>query len=210
MALLRTASLSLAVTGAVALGVWQWGPAGWTTTSQSQTAPGMVPLSGTQSLQSDVAAVDKEITSHPDNARAWAQKGGLLFEARDFGNAIAPLEKAVAMNPKDAESWSLLGEAYFQRDGKDVAVPAPAQQAFAKALALNPKDYRARYFKALDRYFAGDKSGATMDWMAMLSEVPAGSEADHALRAALTKSSHEAGLDITQKLAEAAAKQPQP
>ena len=59
-------------------------------------------------------------------------------------------------------------------------MPAKAREAFAKAIALDPKDARARYFQAVDKDIGGDHRGAIDDWLALLAETPAGApwEAD--------------------------------
>src|SRR3546814_16145125 len=59
-------------------------------------------------------------------------------------------------------------------------MPAAASEAFDKAIALDAKDPRARYFLAVRKDIGGDHQGAIDDWFALLSDTPRGApwEAD--------------------------------
>ena len=59
-------------------------------------------------------------------------------------------------------------------------MPPAAAEAFDKAIALNPKDPRARYFMAVKKDIAGDHKGAIDEWFALLADTPQGApwEAD--------------------------------
>src|SRR3546814_10904696 len=59
-------------------------------------------------------------------------------------------------------------------------MPAAASEAFDKAIALDAKDPRARYFLAVRKDIGGDHRGAIDDWFALLADTPRGApwEAD--------------------------------
>src|SRR3546814_18677238 len=59
-------------------------------------------------------------------------------------------------------------------------MPAAASEAFDKAIALDAKDPRARYFLAVRKDIGGDHQGAIADWFALLSDTTRGApwEAD--------------------------------
>ena len=67
-------------------------------------------------------------------------------------------------------------------------LPAPAAEAFRKALALDPRDARARFYFAMEKDLKGQHDEAVGDWLELLRDVPAGSDADEAVRAALAAS----------------------
>lgn len=81
-------------------------------------------------------------------------------------------------NARGAEYWSSLGEARVMAGPGDV--PADAKQAFEKAVAIDPRDPRARYFLGVAKDIAGDHKGAIDDWLALVADTPAGApwEAD--------------------------------
>ena len=53
-------------------------------------------------------------------------------------------------------------------------MPKQAAEAFDKAIALDAKDPRARYFVAVRKDLAGDHQGAVNDWLALLKDTPKG------------------------------------
>jgi Flp pilus assembly protein TadD len=65
----------------------------------------------------------------PDNADIVALRGG------DWARARAIWKQAVLDAPDNAAAWNNLGVAYEQ-----ALMPNEAQQAYARALALKPKD----------------------------------------------------------------------
>jgi cytochrome c-type biogenesis protein CcmH len=134
-------------------------------TNAATALPGSQPSSPTNANPSDPAAL---------------QALGLeRYGAEDFAGAAAAYEKAVALNPKNALLWSALGEARVMASPRD-PLPAPALAAFRKAIELDAKDPRARYFLAVKRDLDGDHKGAIADWLALLKDTPLGApwEAD--------------------------------
>lgn len=126
-----------------------------------------------------LAALEARTKSDPDDAEAWTALGAARFDMSDFAGAAAAYDKAVALSPDSAGLWSALGEARVMASKRD-PMPAPALEAFEKAIALNPKDPRARYFMAVKRDIGGDHKGAIDDWFALLGDTPQGApwEAD--------------------------------
>lgn len=88
--------------------------------------------------------------------------------------SIHNLRKVAKMAPDQPEVWGTLGEALTaaQNDG---SVPAEAVQAFNKAIALDPKALKPRFFLAKARIDGGDKAGGLADWRTLLAEQQPGS-----------------------------------
>jgi cytochrome c-type biogenesis protein CcmH len=89
-------------------------------------------------------------------------------------------------------------------------MPAAAAAAFEKALALDAKDARARYFLAVKRDLSGDHEGAVADWLALLADSPA----DAPWRSDLVRTIEQVGkinkVDVAPRIAAAQAKAPAP
>ncbi|MDE1148834.1 MAG: tetratricopeptide repeat protein [Azospirillaceae bacterium] len=77
----------------------------------------------------------------------------------------------------------------------DGVVGPEAKAALAKALALNPKEPRARYYDGLATRQAGDLKGAVSRWAALLAESPADASWVPFLRGQLGEAASEAGMD---------------
>ena len=138
------------------------------------------PASETAAAPSDqLAALETRAQREPNSADAWTALGAAKFDLGDFAGAIAAYDKAVALSPESAGLWSALGEARVMASDSD-PMPAAASQAFDKAIALDARDPRARYFLAVRKDIGGDHQGAIDDWFALLADTPRGApwEAD--------------------------------
>ena len=138
------------------------------------------PASETAAAPSDqLAALETRAQREPNSADAWTALGAAKFDLGDFAGAIAAYDKAVALSPESAGLWSALGEARVMASDSD-PMPAAASQAFDKAIALDARDPRARYFLAVRKDIGGDRQGAIDDWFALLADTPRGApwEAD--------------------------------
>ncbi|MBC2651079.1 tetratricopeptide repeat protein [Novosphingobium flavum] len=147
--------------------------------------------------------------TQPDDAAAWRDLGNAQLKARKFRDAERSYAKAVALDPGRSETWSALGEARIQFEGSDgLRLPAGAAEAFRKALALNPRDPRARFYFAMEKDFTGQHDAAIGEWLQLLREVPAGSDADESIRAAITASVSRNQKLIARAMQRAIAEQP--
>lgn len=145
----------------------------------------------------------------PADADRWARLGNAYLRRRAFAQAIDAYRKTLALDPKRAETWSAIGEAYIQSErATSAAMPPDAADAFAHALTLDPANLRARFYKTMERDFAGEHDRAVGEWLAMLREAPMGSDADQAIRAALGASINRNLASIKAEMARATQAQP--
>ena len=152
-----------------------------------------------------IADLERQTQAHPQDAAAWQALGQGYFDGGRFADAAGAYGKAAALAPTVAEVWSALGEARVMASKND-PMPKEAADAFAKALALNPKDPRARYFSAVKRDLGGDHEGAIADWLALLSETPPGAPWESDLRRTIEQVGKIHKIDVASRLA--AVKQP--
>jgi cytochrome c-type biogenesis protein CcmH len=65
---------------------------------------------------------------------------------------------------------------------KSDPLPADAARDFRRAVAIDPRDPRARYFLAVEKDLAGDHAGAIDDWLHLLADTPQGAPWESDLR----------------------------
>lgn len=147
-----------------------------------------------------LAALEDRTKREPQNAEAWTMLGAARFDMGDFAAAAAAYEKAVALSPRSAAIWSALGEARVMASERD-PMPPPAREAFDKAIALDAKDPRARYFMAVKKDIAGDHQGAIDDWFALLADTPQGAPWEADLRRTIEQVGAIHKIDVAPRLA---------
>lgn len=143
----------------------------------------------------------------PNDAGAWQKLGFAQFDAGNFADAVTAYARAVAISPRNAVLWSSLGEARVMASQNDPMPPA-ALEAFRKAVALDPKDPRGRYFLAVQKDLKGDHQGAIGDWLALLKDTPAGAPWDNDLQRTIEQVGKINKIDVSSRLAAATADRP--
>lgn len=147
-----------------------------------------------------LAALEARTKSEPNSAEAWTALGAARFDLGDFAGAAAAYEKATALSPESAGLWSALGEARVMGSDSD-PMPAAALAAFDKAIALDAKDPRARYFLAVKKDIGGDHQGAINDWFALLADTPQGAPWEADLRRTIEQVGAIHKIDVASRLA---------
>ncbi|OYY91995.1 MAG: hypothetical protein B7Y45_00435 [Sphingomonas sp. 28-66-16] len=145
----------------------------------------------------------------PGDSRAWQALGEAEFAQGAFGDAAAAFDRATRLSPDRAVLWSALGEALVMANPRD-PMPAPALVAFRKALSIDPKDPRSRYFAAVARDLKGDHRGAIDDWFALLDDTPADAPWDNDLRRTIMQVARINKIDIAARMAAARPATPHP
>ncbi|HET6523065.1 tetratricopeptide repeat protein [Sphingopyxis sp.] len=169
----------------------------WRDSAPSVTGP----ASESPAAPSDqLAELEARTQREPGSADAWTALGAAKFDLSDFAGAIAAYEKAVALSPESAGLWSALGEARVMASDSD-PMPLAASQAFEKAIALDAKDPRARYFLAVKKDIGGDHKGAIEDWFALLADTPQGAPWEADLRRTIEQVGQIHQIDVAARLA---------
>ncbi|MBK6412169.1 hypothetical protein [Sphingopyxis sp.] len=162
---------------------------------------GAIPAAQNAAGPSDqLAALEARTKSEPNSAEAWTALGAARFDLSNFAGAAAAYEKATVLSPESAGLWSALGEARVMGSDSD-PMPAAALAAFDKAIALDAKDPRARYFLAVKKDIGGDHHGAINDWFALLADTPQGAPWEADLRRTIEQVGQIHKIDVTSRLA---------
>lgn len=181
---------------------------GYAVNRDSGSAPAAVPEVAADNASGDpVAVLEKRVRENPGDGEGWAGLGAAYFNAGRFSDAIPAYEKATAAMPSAAGLWSALGESRVMASERD-PMPSEAAANFAKAVSLDAKDPRARYFLAVKKDLDGDHKGAVDDWLALLADTPPGAPWESDLRRTIEQVAKINGIDVSTRLA--AVKQPAP
>lgn len=181
---------------------------GYAVNRDGASAPDAVPEISTGSTSGDpLAALEKRVKDNPGDGEGWAGLGAAYFNAGRFNDAVTAYEKATGAIRNAAGLWSALGESRVMASERD-PLPAEAVANFTKAVSLDAKDPRARYFLAVKKDLDGDHKGAIDDWLALLADTPPGAPWEADLRRTIEQVAKINGIDAAPRLAEV--KQPAP
>jgi cytochrome c-type biogenesis protein CcmH len=154
-------------------------------------------------VASMVGALEAKMKASPNDPEGWRMLGWSYLQLGRNGDAAQAYGKAAALDPHNGEYQSALGEATVLAAAGQVT-PA-AEDAFRKAVSLDPADPRARYYLAIAKDQHGDQKGAMDDWIALLKGAPPDAPWAPEVRAFVEKVARERGVDLTGRLPPAAA-----
>lgn len=153
-----------------------------------------------------ISRLEARLKDNPKDANGWGTLGSAFFVSGKFAEAATAYARAAQVDPRNADYWSALGEARVMAGPG--TVPAEAKQAFERALAIAPKDPRARYFLGVDRDLSGDHRGAIEAWLALLADTPAGAPWEQDVRRLIQQVGAKEKIEVASRLS--ALKQPAP
>ena len=125
--------------------------------------------------------LQERVGADPEDVEGWQMLGFAYFELGRHADAARAYRRATELKPDNAVFWSSLGEALVMQSEQD-PMPADAVSAFERAVSLDPKDPRARYFLGVRKDLGGDHEGAIADWLKLLGDTPPGAPWDADLR----------------------------
>lgn len=189
----------IALGGAAATAVAAIGIAVFRSTDKPPPPP--APFSApAESPGAAIAKLEARLKADPNDTEGWQLLGWAFFETGRYAEAATAYRKATALAPNRAEYWSALGEATALSTSKQ-EMPKDAADAFRKAIALDPKDPRARYFLGVEKDLAGQHQAALDDWFALLKDTPSGAPWEADLRRTIEQVAAREKLDIAARLA---------
>lgn len=146
-----------------------------------------------------IAELEAKLKNNPNDAQGWQMLGWSLMQTGKYAEAAQAYARATQIDPKNADYWSSLGEARVLAGSGDV--PVDAKTAFDKAIALDPKDPRARYFIAVAQDIAGDHKDAIDGWLALLADTPSGAPWEADVRRLITEVGAKEKIEVASRLA---------
>jgi cytochrome c-type biogenesis protein CcmH len=167
----------------------------------AQTSTPTVPdMKAATDPESVIRGLQEAVGAHPNDPTAWQKLGYVYYMTQRFADSTRAYRRATALAPDKAILWSALGEAIVMSDQQD-PMPAEAHAAFEKAVSLDPKDERARYFLAVARDLKGDHEGAISDWLAILADTPVGAPWEADLKRTIIQVAKINQINVAERLA---------
>lgn len=110
---------------------------------------------------------EQRLGNQPDY---WSHRGEADLKAANYADAVRDFSRLTRLLPESARAWTQLGVALVGA-GEGRASPA-ANRAFDKALALDPDDIGARFFRARAEAEAGHFSRAEAMYQDLIGRLP--------------------------------------
>ena len=149
-----------------------------------------------------IASLEERTRKDPGDVEAWQLLGWSYFENGRYLDSANAYGKATKLEPARAVYWSSLGESLVMADESN-PMPKAAKAAFDKAIILDPKDPRSRYFLAVSKDLDGDHKGAINDWLELLKDTPKDAPWENDLIRTVEQVGKIHKIDITKSLASA-------
>lgn len=145
-----------------------------------------------------IGDLEKRLQGNTTDADGWRMLGSSYFDAGRYADAVRAYSEATRIDPAKSEYWSALGEATVLANNGGVTPKAEA--ALRKALAIDSKDARARYFIGVKKDMDGDHKGAVDDWIGVIRDMPPGEPWVAYVRALVVKVAKTNNIDITGRM----------
>jgi cytochrome c-type biogenesis protein CcmH len=171
----------------------------WKQVPAARSAPTSAASPEQPDVNSMISGLEAKLKTDPKNADGWRMLGWAFFESGKYAESVTAYSRATQIDPRKADYWSSLGEARVYAGPGDVT--AEAKTAFERAVSIDSKDPRARYFLAVAKDMSGDHRGAIDDWFALLSDTPAGAPWDADVRKIIADVGSKEKIDVSAKLA---------
>lgn len=160
--------------------------------------PGSAPGKALASVDEMIDRLAARLKQRPDDPEGWRMLGWSYFSTQRFSESAAAYLKAIELRPNLAEFRSSRGEALV--GAANGIVTGEAARAFDEALALDPSDPKARFFKGLAKAQAGDKTSALDDWIAILNEADPNEPWFADIRQRAADLGREIGVDVSTRV----------
>lgn len=166
------------------------GPASLYVALGSPTIPAQSAFARVNGPQGDTIAdlvgkVEAHLAQNPGDGSGWELLAPVYMRLGRFDDAVAARRKALALNGETAARHGDLGESLIV--AANGVVTAEAKTEFDRAVALDAKDPKARYFLGLAAEQDGNKAAAASIWRALLDDAPPGAPYVKLVREALAR-----------------------
>jgi cytochrome c-type biogenesis protein CcmH len=138
-----------------------------------------------RSIAALVAQVEDRLERNPQDGRGWEVIGPVYMRLGRFDDAVKARRNAVRLLGATPAREGDLGEALVA--AANGVVTADAKAAFDRALALDARDPRAKFFTGLAAQQDGNNAGAAAIWNDLLAPAPADAPWANVVRQSLAR-----------------------
>lgn len=145
-----------------------------------------------------IGGLEKKLAADPKDAKGWSLLGQAYYHVGRYADSVKAYSRAVGLEPGNGEAWSALGE--VQVLAGPGGITSDALTSFRKALAIDPTDFRSRYFLAVQKNEDGQHAQAVDDLIAIVKDSPPDAPWLQPVRDLALRIASEQKIDITGRL----------
>lgn len=145
-----------------------------------------------RSIEALVAQVEAHLERNANDPRGWEVLAPVYMRLGRFADAVKARRNVLRLDAPSAAREADLGEALTAE--ANGIVTAEAKAAFERALALDGKDFKARFFSGLAAEQDGQPAQAASIWRGLIEDAPADAGWTDFVRQALARVNGEPGL----------------
>jgi cytochrome c-type biogenesis protein CcmH len=133
-----------------------------------------------------IVFLQNKVEQTPDDPQAIYFLGVTQVSAGQVQLGVHNLKKAAALAPDQPLVWAALGES-LTLASPDQSVSPEAAAAFTRAVQIDPKAVRPRYYLARAKIDSGDVAGGLADWRGLVGELQPGSNEATAIQSEIAR-----------------------
>jgi cytochrome c-type biogenesis protein CcmH len=154
--------------------------------------------SGLDNVDVMIERLAKRLETQQDDGEGFRMLGWSYVSTGKADKAIPAYKRALQLLPQRADVHAGYGEALVDVAGGTVTPQAKA--SFDRAMKLDSREPRARFFQALYRAQHGDKKGALDQWIDLANSGPADAPWQADLQKRISATAGELGQDVSGRL----------
>ena len=124
-----------------------------------------------QTVANLIGQIEERLAQNPNDGAGWQVIGPVYMRLGRFDDAVMAFRKSLALNGETAGRLTALGEALV--GAANGVVTDEAKKSFERAVALDPREPKARFFLGLADEQDGNAAAAAAKWRALLEDAPA-------------------------------------
>jgi len=125
-----------------------------------------------RSIVNLITQVEAHLAHNPEDGRGWQVLGPIYMRLGRFDEAVTARRNTLRLLGATASRQADLGEALVA--AANGVITSEAKESFDRALALDGKDVRARFFTGLAAEQDGRRAEAAAIWRDLVAAAPAG------------------------------------
>lgn len=148
-------------------------------------------LSGDQ-LEQMVTALRERLEKEPDNAAGWSTLARTYYQMKRFPDAVKTYEKLVTLIPDDANLLADYADAAAM--AQDRKFDGKPRELIARALKLDPAQWKALAMAGTDAFNQGDYKAAVARWESLRAQLPPDSPIAQSINGSIAEARSRGGM----------------